>query len=156
MAQNGLIGSGVKVGFATGSPHTWNKLEQILDVGVPTLSSAKIDITTHGINLLKRNMPGLQDVSDTTVKMLRDPENTSPNQNALYGYLAAQTDLWWRIEIPAQPNLATTTYEAYEFMGRVADFKPAAPIAGRQELDATIMFDGTSLVRYAPMASQLG
>ncbi len=154
MAQGGLIGLGVKVAFATGSPHSWNKLEQVLDITPPQLTSAKVDVTVHGTSRMMRNIPGLQSVSDTVVKLLRDADPvTSPNQNQLFGYLASQVSLWWRVEIPSKSDI--TLFEAYEFQGRVADFVPMAPIGGRQEVDLKVMFNDASLVQYAPAASAL-
>jgi len=156
-APGGYIGNGSKVGFSLTSPHVWNKLEQLLDVTVPTVQAAKIDVTTHGTGGFMRNIPGLKTVGDTMVKLLRDQSRTTaPNQNALFDYLSTQTDLWWRVEIPDGPNLAIANFEAYEFQGRVLDFKPLAPIGGRQEVDSSIVFDGTSFVRYDPTASLLG
>jgi hypothetical protein len=154
MAQGGLIGSGAKVAYATGSPHTWNKIEQLLDVTPPTVNSAVIDKTIHQANRFKRNMAGLQDVTAMKLKMLRDADaSTSPNQNALFDYLASQTDLWWRVELPANGSL--TLFEAYEFQGRVSSFMPAAPIADKQTLESDVIFDGDSFVRYNPMATVL-
>jgi len=155
MAQGGLIGSGVKVAFAATSPMVLKKLEQLLDVTIPTIQADTIDVTIHGANRFKRNIPGLQTVTAMAIKMLRDADAaTSPNQNSLFDHLAAQDDLWWRVEVPANGTL--TLFEAYEFQGRVQKFAPMAPIAGRQEVDADVLFDGTSFVRYNPMASIIG
>jgi hypothetical protein len=157
MAQGGLIGMGVKVGYATGSPQTWKKLEQVMEASIPTLESDKLDTTVHAANRLKRNIGGLQGVQDMTVKMLRDAYTaTSPNQNSLFAYLASQTQLWWRIEIPADTDLATTLFEAYEFQGRVFSFSPTSEMADPQTLEVNVVFDGTSFVRYAPYASVIG
>lgn len=157
MAQGGHIGNGVKVGFASASPHVWNKLEQVEDVTIPILTSDKIDNTVMGTGGFHRNMAGMSTVSDMVVKMLRDNYSaTSPNQNQLFALLAAKTAVWWRVEIPADPNLATTLYEAYEFQGRVLSFEPVAPIASKQEVSAKIVFDDSSFVRYEPYASVLG
>ena len=154
MAQGGFIGSGLKVAFALASPHSYLKLEQILDCTIPTIQAAVIDVTIHQANRFMRNIPGLQTVTATVIKMLRDPDpTTSPNQNSLFGYLGTQTDLWWLIEVPADGALVN--FEAYEFQGRVSKFAPSAPIAGRQELQAEVLFDGTSFVRYNPRPSIL-
>lgn len=157
MAQGGLIGNGVRVAYATGSPHTWKKLEQVLDCVIPTIVADKIDSTIHGTARFKRNFAGMQEVGDLEIMMLRDPDSTtSPNQNSLFDYLASQTQLWWRVEVPAESDLATTDFEAYEFQGRVASFEPTAPITDRQELKCAVTFDGSSFVRYQPYASVIG
>lgn len=154
MAQGGLIGSGAKAAFASNSPQTYKKLEQVLDITVPTIAAAVIDVTIHQPNRFMRNIPGLQTVSAMTIKMLRDPDPvTSPNQNACFDHMGLQDDLWWIAELPA--NGALTLFEAYEFQGRVSKFAPMAPIAGRQEVDVEVLFDGTSFVRYNPRASVL-
>jgi hypothetical protein len=157
MAQGGIIGMGVRVAFATGSPHTYKKLEQVKEVNIPTLQSDKLDTTVHTNNKWKRNIAGLQEVEDMTITMLRDAYTaTSPNQNALFDYLKNQTQLWWRIEIPSDPDVATTLFEAYEFQGRVFSFKPTSEMADPQVVEASVVFDGSSFVRYEPYASVIG
>ncbi len=153
----GIIGSGVRVAYSTGSPHMWNKLEQVLDVTMPKATSSKIDITTHGPNDYKQNMPGLADLSDTVVKMLRDNDSSSsPHQNALFGLRSAKTLLWWRIEIPANPDHTVDSFEAYEYQARVGSFEPAAPIDDKQTVQCSLVFGGLTFQRYDPAPSQIG
>lgn len=157
MAQGGHIGNGVRVAYAAGSPHVWKKLEQVEDVTIPILTSDKIDNTLMGSAGLKRNMPGLASVSDLAIKMLRDNySSTSPNQNAVFGLVAAKTRLWFRVEIPADPDLSTTLFEAYEFQGRFLSFEPVSPLASKQETTAKVVFDDDTFVRYEPYASVIG
>ena len=159
----GLIGTGIRVAYATGSPHTWKKLEQVLDVTPPTLVSDKIDTSVHGGGRLKRSIGGMQAVTDVVIKMLRNayasgaPDgNNAPNQNALFDYTGSQISLWFRVEIPSDPNLSTTLFSAYEFQGRVNNFKETAPLMARQEVEVTVVFDDSSLVHYLPYASVIG
>src|SRR5579885_923227 len=153
----GIIGSGVRVAYSTGSPHMWNKLEQVLDVTPPKATSKSIDITTHGPNDYLQNMQGLAALSDTVVTMLRDNDSTSsPHQNALFNLRAAKTLLWWRIEIPANPDHTVDSLEAYEFQGRVGSFEPAAPIDDKQTVKSNIVFGGTTFQRYDPAPSLIG
>ncbi len=157
MALGGIIGSGAKFAFSLASPHTWQKIEQLMDVTPPTIVSDKVDTTVHGTSRLKRSIGGMQAVTDTVLKIMRDSYSSeAPNQNQLFALAQAQTRLWFRLEIPADSNLLTTLFEAYEFQGRVNDFKPMTPILQRQEVDVTIVFDDVSLVRYEPYASVIG
>lgn len=157
MAQGGLIGNGIRVAYATGSPHTWKKLEQVMDATPPTVTNSKVDTTVHKDNDFKTNTTGLADVSDTVVKIMTDPDPTSsPNQNAMFNLRQAKTLVWWRVEIPADADRSVNSYYAYEFQGRVGSVKPSAPINGAQMKDITVVFGGTSLQEYQPMASQIG
>lgn len=164
MAQGGYIGKQVRVGFSTAaSPGTWKKLEQVLDATPAQLSSDTIPTTVHNnANLLKSNIPGLQNVSDTMIKMLRDADPaTSPNQNLLLGLLAAQTPLLFRYEAHSSSDPSVQLWEAFEYTVRVKDIKPVYPIGGAAEMDVTFMFSpgpGGVLFfdAYPPAASVLG
>lgn len=155
--DGGMIGSGVRVAYATTSPHTWNKLEKVRDVTLPTAVNDKLNTTVHGPNDFKQNIAGLAEVTDTTVKMLRVPSTSlAPIQNGLPALRAAHTLLWWRIEIPADEDHSVDSFWAYEFQARVGSVKDMAPIDNIQEREITLVFGGTSFVQYNPMSSAIG
>lgn len=157
MAQGGLIGNDQRVAFAAASPQVWKKLEQVMDCTPPVMTNAKIDNTVHKPGGFKTNTTGLADVADVVIKMVKDPDPaTSPNQNQLFSLLAAKTLLWWRVELRANPDTTINSFAAYEFQGRVGAVKDLAPLAALQERTANVVFGGTSLVEYQPMASLIG
>ena len=159
MAQGGFIGYGVRVAFSeAASPYVWKKLEQVLDVAIPTEVADKIDTTIHTTgNRLKKNIAGLIGVTDMTVTMLADNDPaTSPNQNRLFTLLANGTQVGWRVEIPMSNDPSVDSFQGYEFDGRVLKFEPKAPIGGRQENVATIVFNGNFFDRFDPAASEIG
>ena len=156
MASTSGVLANVRVAYATGSPHTWRKLEQLSDCKVPTLEADDVETTTYGQSY-KRRIPGLKDVNDLELTFLRDPTlSTAPYQNALFDYNANGTELWWRVEIHSDPDSTVDLWEAYEFQGRVASFEPSAEIGDADRLMSKIRFSGTSYVRYYPMASAIG
>lgn len=163
MAQGGYIGKQIRVGFSTSaSPGNWRQFEQVLDCTPPVLKSDKIETTIHdNTSLFKRHIPGLQDVSDVPLTMLRDADPaTSPNQNLLFGLLAAQTQFILRIEIHSSADPTVNLFEAYEFTSRVGDVQIKAPINNRTEIMASFMFSSfnstTFFDHYAPAASIFG
>ena len=157
MAAGGYLGNGIRVAYATGSPHTYKKLEQVLDAKPPAAVASDVDVTVHGTGDFMSNIPGLAKVADMTIKMLRDHSSvTAPNQNSLFALRAAKTQVYWRIEIPDGPDLSVALFEAYEFQGRVKSWQPTTPINGKQEVDVAVVFSGTYLTQYAPAASVIG
>lgn len=159
MATGGLIGYGVRVAFSeAASPYVWKKLEQVLDVQIPTLVADKIDTTIHATgNRLKRNIAGLISVTDAVITMLADNSPaTAPNQNRLFALLAAGTSVGWRIEVPMSEDPSVDSFQGYEFQARVLKFEPKAPIGNRQENVATLVFDGDFFDRFDPAASEIG
>ena len=156
MASIDGILSDARMAYATGSPHTWKKLEQLSDLEIPTLVADDIDTGVYG-QQYKRKIPGLKDVNDAVATMLRDPSSVSaPNQNSLFALNENGTQLWIRIEVHASDNASEDLWEAYEFQGRVGSFEPAAPFGDKQTLKSVFKFSGTTFVRYAPAASQIG
>src|SRR4051812_16162324 len=100
MATGGVLGNGTKVGYATGSPQSWVKIPQVLEVSIPSETPDKIDKTVHGTTKYKANFPGMVEVGDMTVTCLADPDEvTSPTYETLQALAAAQTEVYWRVEI---------------------------------------------------------
>jgi hypothetical protein len=152
---NGVL-SDVRVAYASSSPQTWLKFEQLSDVSIPTLVSDDVDTTTYG-QAYKRSIPGLKTVENLVLTMLRDPKSSSsPNQNALFTLNASGAEQWWRIEIHADTDSDVNLWEAYEFQGRVGSFEPSAGIGDAERLVSNIKFSGTSYVRYEPSVSEIG
>lgn len=157
MAAGGFTGNGTKVGYATGSPHTWLKLEQVLDVQPSKFTASEIDTTVHGSTGFISKISGLFSVTDTVVQMLRDDSaSTAPNQNSLFALAIAKTTVWLRIEIPDGPDFTTASWEAYEYQVKCKSWEPVAPINDKQVVQVTFLFCGTSFTRYPPTTSALG
>jgi len=155
MASNTGVLADAKVAFSLDSPVSWNKVENLNDLVIPTLVADDVDTGVYGIRF-KRTIPGLKTVNDMTMKFLRDHSSiTAPNQNALFEHNDNGTQLWWRIEVHADEDASVDSWEAYEFEGRVGSFEPAAPFGDKQTLQAVVKFNGTSYTRYAPAASQI-
>lgn len=154
MALEGMIGNGVKIAYSASSPVSWTALGQVRNAEVPQLVRDKIDRTVHSAYGYKRSLPGMIDVSDLTLTILQDLNNsTSPAQRQLLTYLKAGTTVWWRIEIPT--DRAQGAYAALEFQGFVMSWQPSAPVDGVQELTAVIAFDGTEISLYPSGASTI-
>jgi hypothetical protein len=154
MAVDGVMGNGVKLGYAATSPTTWLPVPQVLDVEIPGLVADKVPTTVHG-GVYKRNIRGLLDVTPMKVMLLADldPATTNVSHTALQTLQAAGTTVWWRVEVPS--NRARTLFAAFEFQGYVDTWTPSAPIEGRQEIEVNVVFDGTSFTRYAPAATAI-
>lgn len=154
MAQSGVIGNDTRVGYSASSPVAWTRIGQLLNVDVPGLAQDEIETTVHSSGGFKRFMRGLKDVTEMRMTLLADlDETTDVTQDALFDYQAAGTTLWWRIEIPTARDL--TKYTGIEFQGFVKDWLPKAPIEGRQELEVSVRFDGTSFTKYPAGAAQV-
>jgi hypothetical protein len=154
MALSGMIGNGVKVAYSAASPVSWTRVGQVLNVDVPGLMPDEVETTVHSTSKWKRHIPGMIDVGEMNLTLLADlDEGTSPAQDALFDYQAAGTTLWWRIEIPV--DRAQTEFTAIEFQGWVKNWAPKTPIEGRQELEASVRFDGDSYTKYAAGASAI-
>jgi hypothetical protein len=155
MAVGGQIGSGVKVGFASGSPHSWTKLSQILSYdSLPGIERDKVEITTHGVTSLRQFIPGLGTVTDLEFTMLADLDTTS-TQFSLLDQQTTQTTYWWRVEVPNASDLSTTQYTAFTFQGKVQTWLPDAPIDDKKTLKIVILFVDNLMIQKT-MASLLG
>jgi len=153
MAVDGVLGN-VKVAYSLSSPISWVNVPQLLDAQIPTFSREKIDTSVMGTSGFKRSIPGWNQVSDMTLKVLADlDETTSPAHAALASLNKAGTTVWWRVEIAV--NRDSTKWKAWEFQGFVQEFKPVAPAGGREEIDITVGFDGTAFTVYNAGASAI-
>lgn len=154
MALNGLLGNGIKVAYSAASPVSWTAVGQILDSTLPGLKPDEVETTVHSTGSFKRFIRGLIDVSEMGLTLLADlDEATSADQDAMFDYQAAGTTLWWRVEVPTARD--HSKYTAFEFQAWIKNWIPKAPIAGRQELEVSLRFDGDSFTKYAAGASAI-
>lgn len=155
MAQGGVLGVHTKVGYSSVlSPLSYTKLNNLLNVVIAGLEYDKIDTSIHGV-LLKRNMPGMGDVSETEITVLQDLDAaTSPEQAALFTLNAAGTTVAWRVEVPNQRGVPTS-WTPITFNGWVKTFKPSSPMGDKQTLVITVVFDGSSYTMGTAAASVL-
>lgn len=156
MALGGILGKGIRVGYASGtSPTTWTPIDQILQFTPASIKSDKLDITTHDTEgLLKRYMSGLRDVGDIEMELLADHDpSTSPSHNALQGFNSTGEIIWLRAEFPQSPDLGTTLWRVYELEVDVAEFTPMTPIADAQKTRVTFRFRGTTFNIYTDQPS---
>jgi hypothetical protein len=152
MAQNGVLGDGVKVAYSASSPITWVPVGQILDVGFPGLTPDEVETTVHSTTRWKRFIRGMIDVGETTLTLLADMDSaTGTDQQALFTYQAAGTTLYWRIEVPV--IRAGTSFAAFEFQAWVKKWELKTPMADKQVLECSLRFDGTYFNKLAAGAS---
>jgi len=158
MAQGGYIAGDVRVAYASGaSPFTWKKVEGLMDLTAPFLQTKKIETTRYSSNRLMTNIPGLDEVVDPVLKLIRDADvATSPNQNALFGIKNARTTLRWRFEIASQDDPSVNLFEAYEGDFRVSTLKETVNVGALNNLDVTLIFSGNDFTHYASQASEIG
>jgi len=153
MPAGGQIGSGVKIAFATGSPHSWVAVPELREVTVPGFERDRVETTIHGVTSLRTYIPGLADVNDLEWTMLANLTAGSVCTQ-LSTLERNQTTLWWRIEIPVDATLATTLYFAFEFQGRVATWQPETPIDDAKVVRVTVQFSSDFAI-YQEMAGQI-
>jgi Lambda phage tail tube protein, TTP len=152
MAQGGVLGNQSKVGYSpTLSPVAYVKLTQLTNVVIPGLEFDKIDTSIHG-KFLKRNMPGMGDVSETEITVLSDLG--SDEQRDLFDLNQAGTTVGWIIEVPDVRGIATT-FIPFTFNGWIKNFKPGAPMNDKQTLVITVIFDGDTFTMGEAVASVL-
>lgn len=147
MATGGVLGNGVRVGFSATSPVSYTSLPNVIDVKFPTETADKIEKTTHGSSKYKKNFPGMVEVGDMEVILLGDLDQaTSPEIETVWQYAQAQTELYWRIEIPV--NRAKTRFRPFELYGYPTDPSPEAPIQDKQVYKFKVVHSGEGINRY--------
>ncbi len=153
MATGGVAGI-VKVGYSANSPVSWTSIPQILDIKFPTWVSDQIDTTIHSTAKFKRSIPGMIAVSDMTLTLEWDPdETTTASHDALFDMNQAGTTYWWRIEVAA--NREATKWTPFEFQGYVKSWEPSTPINDKDTLQVVVSFDGDSFTKYAATESDV-
>jgi len=147
MADNGMIGNGIMVGYRiTGSPGAAHTLiGQLLNVDGLELARAAVDRTVHSANDFERDLPGMIRMSPLHLELLASPDELVGEgvvQEALIDLLLAGTTVEWRIEVPV--DRAKTKYKGYVFDGFVRTWKHGKPIKERQVYEFEINFDDDS------------
>lgn len=147
MATGGILGNGTKVGYSANSPVTFTAVANVLEVEFPSQTPDKIDKTVHSTSKFKKNMPGMVEVGDLVVRCLGDmDEATSPSHEALWDMADAQSEQWFRVEIPT--NRAQTRWRPFEIYGYVADVRPGVPIEDKQTIEFVIVSSDFGITRY--------
>lgn len=147
------IGSGVKIGYALSSPHTWIEIPKI--IGEPTIPGTerdRVETTIHGTTSLRTYIPGLADVQDLEFDVIADLTLASVHMD-IQALERAQTTIWVRVQIPVDSVLSTTTYMAFQMQGRVSRWIPNSPIDDVRTISITIQFEDNYMVQQA-MADQ--
>lgn len=156
MAQGGVIGNGTKVGYSITSPTSYTKIGQLMDLSkFISLVGNLVDTTVHGTSNVMTAIVGMIPVPEVTLKVLADFDTaTGPTLETLRGFQSnGTTNIWFRIEVPAQPS--KTTFRAWEFQGSVREFTPTIQLAAVQSVQLTITYGG-NLAVYNAAASVLG
>lgn len=146
MPSGGQLGSGVKIAFGPSSPISWTRVPEVLECTVPQFERDRVEVTTHGEASLRAYIPGLADVSDLEFTVLANLDLNSVHMQ-LKTYETSQTTLWWRVEIPVDPELATSTYIAFTFQGRVAKWAPETPIDDRKTIAVTVQYNANMMTQ---------
>lgn len=147
MATGGLLGNGVRVGFSSTSPVSFTSLPNVLDVKFPTETADKIDKTVHGSSKYKKNFPGMVEVGDMEVVLLGDLDQaTSAELETVFAAAQAQTELWWRVEVPT--NRAKTRFRPFEFYGYPSNPSPDTPVQDKQTFKFSVVHSGEGIARY--------
>jgi len=152
MAQGGVLGFGTKVAFSSTSPTTWTQVPQLLELGFPGFEPDEVETTVHGSLPYRRNIRGLIDVGEMTLRVQADLASNSVHRQLRQLQLAGTT-VWWRIEAPE--NREKTSWVGFEFQGWVKNWVLETPIDDQQTIEITVRFDGTDFAMYAPGASQI-
>ena len=154
MPTGGQIGSGVKIAYATASPHTWVAIPQIMgEPQIPAIERDRVDTTRHGTTSLRTFIPGLGDVADAEFEVLADLDASGVHMQ-LFQYERSQTTLWFRFEIPNEADLATAQYMAVTIQGRISKWVPKTPIDGAKTIQIAIQFTDNFMMQL-PMATAI-
>lgn len=154
MALSGQIGSGIRIGWSTGSPHSWNIVTQVLDVSsLPGIERDQVETTVHGITSLRKYIPGLGTVNPLEFQLLADLDASSIHFQLL-DLNESQETVWWRVEIPNTSNLATTGFMAFQFQGKMQTWSPEAPIDDKKVINVAVLFSDNLMIQKT-MSSQL-
>lgn len=147
MPSGGQIGSGVKIAYATGSPQSYVTVPEIFDVSqLPNRIRDRIESTIHGVTGDRTFIPGLSEVQDL-VFMCRANLDAGSVHSTLRNYQRLQTTLWFRVEVPVDTDLATSTYIAFTFQGRVASAVVNAPKDDLKTIEFTVLHEADLFIQ---------
>lgn len=143
MPTLGQIGSGVKIAYASSSPQTWTTVPEVRELsGLPNRERDQVETTIHGVTGDRTFIGGLATVQ-TLEFTLRANLDSGSVHTALRAKEISQEELWWRVEVPVDPTLATSTYVAYTLQGRVSKWDLTAPIDALKEIQVSVQYSGS-------------
>lgn len=147
MPSGGQIGTGVKIATATASPNVWTAVPEIFDVSqIPNRIRDRVETTIHGVTGDRTYIPGLSEVEDL-VFIVRANLDAGSVHSVLRNHQALQTTLWWRVEVPVDPTLSTSTYIAYTFQGRIASAAVSAPKDDLKTIEFTVLHESDLFIQ---------
>lgn len=147
-----MINVNTKFAYSLTSPITWVAIQNVTEYEYPTQIADRVDKSVYGTSRLKRNEPGMEEVSDFVFSVIQDMSNAQ--QKTFRDLRALRTNLWWLIEIPT--NDAGTTFVGFHFQGRIGSFEPTPTGMGDEQITKyTVIFDGTSIGESTNGASQI-
>lgn len=153
MPTGGQLGSGVRAGYALGSPHTWIEVTQLLEAEPFQFERDRVDVSVHGTESERVYIPGLRDASDARLLLLADLQrSTSPSHLGLKDLESSQVIIYLRIGIPISSDLDTTAYWVQEALCRVSKWGLTTPIDGRKEIEALAQYAGGGITEYESIA----
>jgi hypothetical protein len=148
MAANGMIGNGVRIGYRVpASPeNAFTPIGQLLSMSDLEIVRDTVDRTIHSTSIYKRSLPGMAAVSDITLTILQDMDETTVGvgvtQKALRDYVVSGTTLEWRCEIPTARD--QSKFKAFEFDAFIKSFKIGTTIEDKQVFEVGVVFDGAA------------
>ena len=155
MALGGVLGNGSKIAYSSSSPVSWTRVAQLANIDkFISLVANLVDTTVYSTSRIMTQMAGM--IPAPTVEMTLEADldpSTCASQEALRSLQDSGATIWWRIEVPV--NRAQSSFRAWEFRGFVQNWSPELPIADRQMIKVTIVFDGDGVAVYNPGASQI-
>lgn len=154
MPDGGQIGLGVKIGYATASPHSWTLIPGVREITtLPNRERDRIESTIHNLSSDRSFIPGMSTVADLEF-VLRANLDSGGVHSTLRDYERTQTELWFRIEVPVDPDVATSNYVAYTMLGKIATWELNAPMDELKTIRVVVLQTG-SLFFQNEMASLL-
>lgn len=143
MATGGVLGNGVKIGFALTSPQSYVRIAQVQNVDkFFSLTKPVVDTTVHSLSTIKTAIQGLADPPQIQLTLLADNDQSStPSHETLRLANLNNTVYWFRFEIPT--NALQTIFRPIELQASVMTYdRSTLPIAGAQQTKVTLLYNG--------------
>lgn len=157
MAEDGMIGNGVKIAYSAASPVSWLGIGQVLECAGLGIERDKVDRTVSSALIYKRSLPGMAEVRPLELTILADPDEGSADQGvrqkALRDYVVSGTTIWFRIEVPV--DRTQSAFKPFEYQGYVRSWEMATPIENRITFQIIVEYDSDSFTEYDAGASAI-
>ncbi len=157
MADTTGVISNIRVGFASSSPVTWTPITKILDVKLPTKTTADVDTTVFSSSRFRTNISGFTEISALELTLLADMKETNATtgtvQKTLWDLQISQADVYVRYEITA--DSADGEWSGFEFGARVGSWEPAGAVGDKLTLKVVFKNVDTYFNRFDAGASEL-